>query len=152
MVNPGFPCEVCAMTLHAYEEYNDTTGVTTITVFNTYSSTVTVTPPGETRPMTSDEIAVYQDAETSSAITSNTTTITSESHDAVDKLIRVIDRLNGLTKLSDFEINQNLAQTIRDLARDMKTIARQANRNARLASQRTDSSFTGVLSTPDGEG
>ena len=74
----------------------------------------------------------------------NTTQMVAESDEAVDKLVLVVEALNAITALTNAEINQNAAAVIKDLARECKTIARQANREARLTSGRTESTHTGT--------
>ena len=71
-------------------------------------------------------------------------TYVTESDEAVDKLVLVVEALNALTDLTNAEINANPAAIIKDLARECKTIARQANREARLTSGRTEDTFTGT--------
>jgi hypothetical protein len=75
----------------------------------------------------------------------NTTQMVAESDEAVDKLVLVVEALNALTALTNATINQNPAAIIKDLARECKTIARQANREARLTSGRTESTDTGDI-------
>ena len=75
--------------------------------------------------------------------TANSTTLTQESGEAVDKLVLVIENLNALTDLTNSAINANPAAIIKDLAREVKTVARQANREARMTSGKTDSTYTG---------
>jgi hypothetical protein len=79
----------------------------------------------------------------------NVTQMTAESDEAVDKLVLVVENLNALTDLTNAEINANPAAIIKDLARECKTIARQANREARLTSGRTEDTNTG---TDQGDG
>ena len=74
----------------------------------------------------------------------NTTQMVAESDEAVDKLVLVVEALNAITALTNAEINQNAAAVIKDLAHECKTIARQANREARLTSGRTESTHTGT--------
>ena len=70
-----------------------------------------------------------------------------ESDEAVDKLVLVVENLNALTDLTNADINANPAAVIKDLARECKTIARQANREARLTSGRTEDTYTGPPDT-----
>ena len=74
----------------------------------------------------------------------NVTQMTAESAEAVDKLVLVVEALNAITDLTNAEINANPAAIIKDLARECKTIARQANREARMTSGRTEDTFTGT--------
>jgi len=89
------------------------------------------------RPWTADELAA-QDAD------ANTTQMVAESDESVDKLVLVVEALNALTDMTNADINANPAAIIKDLARECKTIARQANREARLTSGRTESTDTGT--------
>ena len=89
------------------------------------------------RPKTPDEVA-------SAEASANTTQMVAESDEAVDKLVLVVENLNLITALTNAEINANPAAIIKDLARECKTIARQANREARLTSGRTEDTFTGT--------
>jgi hypothetical protein len=91
------------------------------------------------RPWTQEELDSQEAA-------ANTTELISESDEAVDKLVLVVEALNALTALTNATINQNPAAIIKDLARECKTIARQANREARLTSGSTESTFTGTES------
>jgi hypothetical protein len=75
----------------------------------------------------------------------NTTQMVAESDESVDKLVAVIEALNLLTDQTNATINANPASFIKDLARECKTIARQANREARLTSGRTESTDTGPV-------
>ena len=88
------------------------------------------------RPWTADELAAEEAA-------ANTTQLVAESDESVDKLVAVVEALNALTALTNADINANPAAIIKDLARECKTIARQANREARLTSGRTESTDTG---------
>jgi hypothetical protein len=92
------------------------------------------------RPLTHPEL----DAREAQA---NTTQMVTESDEAVDKLVLVVENLNVLTDLTNAEINANPAAIIKDLARECKTIARQANREARLTSGRTEDTYTGPPDT-----
>lgn len=75
----------------------------------------------------------------------NTTQMRTESNEAVDKLVLVVEALNALTDLTNATINANPAAVIKDFARECKTIARQANREARMTSGRTESTDTGPV-------
>jgi len=75
----------------------------------------------------------------------NTTQLVDESDESVDKLVLVVEALNAITALTNADINANPAAIIKDLARECKTIARQANREARLTSGRTESTDTGTI-------
>ena len=88
------------------------------------------------RPKTPDEVA-------SAEASANVTQMTTESGEAVDKLVLVVENLNLITDMTNADINANPAAVIKDLARECKTIARQANREARLTSGRTDDTYTG---------
>ena len=88
------------------------------------------------RPWTPDELASHE-------AQVNTTQMIAESDEAVDKLVLVVENLNALTDMTNAEINANPAAIIKDLARECKTIARQANREARLTSDRTEDTYTG---------
>ena len=112
----------------------------TDTITYDYSVTVVDGVPTETwteRPKTPDEIA---GAEASA----NVTQMVDESAEAVDKLVLVVENLNLLTDMTNADINSNPAAVIKDLARECKTIARQANREARLTSGRTEDTYTGA--------
>jgi hypothetical protein len=111
------------------------------TATETYELTLIVVDgvPTETwvaRPLTNEELA---GGETQS----NVDQLVEESNEAVDKLIAVVEKLNVLTAMSNSIINNNPAAIIKDLARECKTIARQANREARLTSGRTEDTNTG---------
>ena len=93
------------------------------------------------RPKTPDETA-------SAEASANTSQMVAESDEAVDKLVLVVENLNLLTDMTNADINANPAAVIKDLARECKTIARQANREARLTSGRTEDTFTGTEETP----
>jgi hypothetical protein len=75
----------------------------------------------------------------------NTTQLVAESDESVDKLVAVVEALNAMTDLTNATINANPASFIKDLARECKTIARQANREARLTSGRTEDTDTGPV-------
>ena len=96
----------------------------------------------ETRPMTDAELELYGPP---LAEMENAADLVAESDDAVDKLVAVVEALNAITALTNAEINQNPAAVIKDLARECKTIARQANREARLTSGRVESTDTGEI-------
>jgi len=90
------------------------------------------------RPWTADELARNEAQE-------NTAQLVDESDESVDKLVLVVEALNAITALTNADINANPAAIIKDLARECKTIARQANREARLTSGRTESTDTGTV-------
>ena len=92
------------------------------------------------RPKTPDELAAAKPQ-------ANTQQMVPESDEAVDKLVLVVENLNAITDLTNAEINANPAAIIKDLARECKTIARQANREARLTSGRTEDTYTGPEET-----
>ena len=96
----------------------------------------------EERPVTDEERALYEPDLNAMA---NSAQLVAESDEAVDKLVLVVENLNALTDLTNAEINQNPAAVIKDLAREVKTVARQANREARLTSERTESTDTGEI-------
>ena len=77
----------------------------------------------------------------------NTATMRTESGEAVDKLVLVVENLNAITDLTNADINANPAAIIKDVAREVKTVARQANREARMTSGRTDDTYTGPPDT-----
>jgi len=118
-------------------------GEQVVEVWDLDTSTYTRTVAGdlvEERPMTVEELALYGPPLEALA---NEAQLVSESDEAVDKLVLVVEALNALTDMTNAEINQNPAAVIKDLARECKTIARQANREARLTSSRTESTDTG---------
>ena len=130
--------------IYTDETYDDT-GLASSIVYDTTAQTVTTTPPGTSRPMTPDEIAASAAREAADTAAANTTQMVTESDEAVDKLVLVVEALNALTDLTNATINANPAAVIKDLARECKTIARQANREARLTSGRTESTDTGPV-------
>lgn len=75
----------------------------------------------------------------------NSSDMVEEQHASVDKLLAVITTLNTITALSNSSINASPAATIKDVARELKTVARVLNREARLTAGRTDSTDTGPL-------
>ena len=89
------------------------------------------------RPWTSEELAADESQQ-------NVSQMTAESNEAVDKLVLVVENLNALTDMTNADINANPAAVIKDLAREVKTVARQANREARLTSGRTEDTYTGA--------
>ena len=89
------------------------------------------------RPWTQAEL----DAQAAQA---NTTQMVEEQDESVDKLVLVVENLNALTDMTNAEINANPAAIIKDLAREVKTVARVANREARMTSGRTESTDTGA--------
>jgi len=90
------------------------------------------------RPWTPEELA-------SNEAQTNTAQMIDESDESVDKLVLVIEALNAITALTNADINANPAAILKDLTRECKTIARQANREARLTSGRTESTDTGPV-------
>lgn len=74
----------------------------------------------------------------------NTAQMVAEQDESVDKLVAVVEALNLITALTNAEINANPAAILKDLARECKTIARVANREARMTSGRTESTDTGT--------
>ena len=89
------------------------------------------------RPKTPDETAAAE-------ASANVAQMQTESGEAVDKLVAVVEALNLMTDQTNATINANPASFIKDLARECKTIARQANREARLTSGRTEDTYTGA--------
>ena len=96
----------------------------------------------EERPLTAEERDLYGPP---LAALANRAQLVDESDEAVDKLVLVVEALNALTDMTNAEINANPAAVIKDLARECKTIARQANREARLTADRTESTDTGEV-------
>jgi methyl coenzyme M reductase subunit C-like uncharacterized protein (methanogenesis marker protein 7) len=88
------------------------------------------------RPWTADELAA-------NLASANTERMVTESVEAVDKLVLSVEALNAITAMTNATINSNPAAVIKTLVRETKTIARQLNREARLTSGRTETSFTG---------
>jgi hypothetical protein len=74
----------------------------------------------------------------------NTTQMIAEQDESVDKLVAVVEALNVITAMTNADVNANPAAVIKDLARECKTIARVANREARMTSGRTESTDTGT--------
>jgi hypothetical protein len=129
------------MTIYVNDTYDQTGAVVASETIDTEAGTVTYDPPRDgvtTRPLTLGE---------ADSITGEETTIqlVAESDESVDKLVLVVEALNAITALTNAEINANPAAVIKDLARECKTIARQANREARLTSGRTESTDTGDI-------
>jgi hypothetical protein len=89
------------------------------------------------RPWTPAEL----DAQAAQA---NVTQMTAEQDESVDKLILVVENLNLITDMTNSEINANPAAIIKDVARELKTVARVANREARMTSGRTEDTDTGA--------
>jgi hypothetical protein len=89
------------------------------------------------RPWTPEELG-QQEA------VANTQQMVQEQNESVDKLVAVVEALNLLTAMTNADINANPAAIIKDLARECKTIARVANREARMTSGRTESTDTGT--------
>jgi len=113
----------------------------TETTTHDYSLNLVAGAPTEVwtpRPWTPDELAGNE-------AQANTTQLVDESDESVDKLVLVVEALNAITALTNADINANPAAIIKDLARECKTIARQANREARLTSGRTESTDTGAV-------
>ena len=132
--------------IYRTETVDATTGTTIVVVYDTTASTVATTINGGSpavRPMTPDEVVFYDAQVAADTARANTTQMVAESDEAVDKLVLVVENLNALTDLTNAEINANPAAIIKDLARECKTIARQANREARLTSGRTEDTYTG---------
>lgn len=116
----------------------------TATQTHDYSVELVAGVPTETwtaRPTTTDEAAAFESS-------ANVTQMTAESAEAVDKLVAVVEALNAITALTNSTINANPAAIIKDVARECKTIARQANREARMTSGKTDDTYTGPPDTP----
>jgi hypothetical protein len=89
------------------------------------------------RPLTTQELADIEAA-------SNVKQMTTESADAVDKLLVTIDNLHAITDMTNATINANPAAVIKSLTRECKTIARQVNREARMTSGKVDDTNTGT--------
>jgi len=89
------------------------------------------------RPWSAEELAADESAQ-------NTSQMVAEQNESVDKLVAVVEALNLITSMTNSEINANPAAVIKDLARECKTIARVANREARITSGRTESTDTGT--------
>ena len=94
----------------------------------------------EPRPKTPAEV----DAATRAA---NSTELVDDSGEAIPTLEAVVANLNAMTDMTNAEVNANPAAVIKDLARECKTIARQAIREARLTSGELDSASTGPPDT-----
>jgi hypothetical protein len=62
---------------------------------------------------------------------------------AIDTLLVTVDNLNLITAMTNATINANPAAVIKDVAREVKTTARQALRLARLAVAAFDTTDTG---------
>ena len=108
---------------------------------DTGTATATYDPPRNgvtTRPLTPTELADIADQ-------ANTTQMVTESNEAVDRLVAVVQAMNTITSMTNAAINANPAAVIKDLARECKTIARQVNRQARLTAGRTESTDTGEI-------
>jgi len=88
------------------------------------------------RPATPEESEIYGQV-------SNADQLKTESGEAIAKLELVVTNLNLITNMTNATINNNPAAVIKDLARECKTIARQAIREARLTSGELDSASTG---------
>ena len=115
----------------------------TETTTHDYTVELVAGTPTETwteRPKTPDETA-------SAEASANVQQMTAESGEAVDKLVLVVENLNAITDMTNADINANPAAVIKDLAREVKTVARQANREARLTSGSTDDTYTGPPDT-----
>ena len=128
------------------QESTDLDGVVTITAWDLDTSTVTVTVDGVVtvqRPMSPAEITYWQPHAATREAEANVSKMTTESAEAVDKLILVIENLNAITAMTNASINQNPAATIKAVARELKTVARQVNREARMTSGETDDTYTG---------
>lgn len=89
------------------------------------------------RPWTPEELARQESQ-------ANTAQMVTEQDESVDKLVAVVEALNLITAMTNADINANPAAIIKDLARECKTIARVANREARLTSGRTEDTHTGT--------
>jgi hypothetical protein len=63
-------------------------------------------------------------------------------------LLATVTNLNAITALTNAEINQNPAPVIKDVAREVKTCARQTVRLARLVAGVFDSAETGGDPSP----
>jgi len=117
------------------------------TIYDTETSTATVEDHGsvvETRPFTVTE----QERFDLMLGEKNRHKMEDESGEAVDKLVLVVENLNAITDMTNSEINANPAAIIKDVARELKTVARQANREARITSGRTEDTYTGEEEVP----
>jgi len=74
----------------------------------------------------------------------NTRLLREELQQQIMALILAVNDLNAITDLTNTAINQNPAQTIKVLARVCKTIARQTARIARIVTDDTLSTDTGL--------
>ena len=77
------------------------------------------------RPKTPEELQAEQEAE-------NAATLMAEIQTNIDTLMLTIENLNAITNLTNAEINANPAATMKDVAREAKTIARQTVRIAKV--------------------
>lgn len=82
------------------------------------------------RPKTQDEI----DADTRAV---NAEVLTSDAATNIATLLATVTALNALTALTNAEINANPAARIKDVVRELKTVARQTVRLARLVTGST---------------
>lgn len=136
------------MAVYSTDVYDVATGVRTVTLYDLDTVTVTVTVDGdvtETRPMTPEEVEQYGYVQAAEVDAVNTAQMVAESDEAVDKLTQVVNDANAITDLTNAEINANVAPILKDVTRLLKTVARQANREARLTSGRTESTDTGEV-------
>jgi hypothetical protein len=123
------------------------TDTTTVVVFDTVAHTVTTTVDGgtpEVRPMTPAEAAHGDMLTVGTTAQANVAQMTVEQDESVDKLVAVVEALNLITDMTNAEINANPAAIIKDVARELKTVARVANREARITSGRTEDTHTGT--------
>jgi hypothetical protein len=70
-------------------------------------------------------------------------------HEGIDKLLEVLIVLNGITDLTNAEINQNPARHIKDLTREVKTVTRQTIRLTRLVVGAFDDADVGEEAPPE---
>lgn len=73
----------------------------------------------------------------------NTATLKSEVAANIATLLASVTALNNITALTNATINANPAATIKDVARETKTVARQAIRIARLLVGQLDTTDSG---------
>lgn len=89
------------------------------------------------RPWTTEELA----ARTAFA---NQATLTTQVADNIATLLTSVTALNEITARTNATINANPAATIKDLTRELKTVARQTIRVARLVARQLDTTDSGT--------
>ena len=133
------------MTIHREETYSDA-GLVKVVEYDTDAQTVTTTippDPPQTRPMTPEESARFQEHEAFVTNTTNQATLMAEIEQNIDVLLATVDALNAITDIPNATINANPAAVIKDVAREAKTIARQTVRIARVLTGTTDTTDSG---------